>query len=64
MKVSIAENGKYKGSQGERVTVGNILLILQNVLAIHGNNLFQSNSLEFFNEIGSLCLRLLPNVDQ
>jgi hypothetical protein len=62
--ISFGENGKYKGTQSERITAGNILIILQNILAVHGNNLVQSNSLEIFDEIGALCLRLLPNVDQ
>ena len=64
VKVGMAETGKYKGSQGERVTAGNVLIVVQNLLAAHGNSLLQSNSLDFFNEIGALCLQLLPNIDQ
>lgn len=48
-KIAMAETGKYKGSQGERVTAGNVLIVIQNLLAVHGNSLLQSNSLDFFN---------------
>lgn len=48
-KIGMGETGRYKGSQGERITAGNVLIIIQNLLAVHGNNLLQSNSLDFFN---------------
>jgi hypothetical protein len=63
-KVFLAENSKYTGSQQERITLGNTLIILQNILAAHGTSLLNANSLDFFNEIGAICLRLLPNLDQ
>jgi hypothetical protein len=63
-KVALAENGKYTGTHEERKLLGNILIIVQNLLAVHGTSLINANSLDFFNEIGSICLRLLPNADQ
>lgn len=44
-KVSIQENGKLSGTQPERVSLSNILIVIQNILAMHGTNLMQVNSL-------------------
>lgn len=55
---------KFKGTQQEKVNLGNILIVTQHILAIHGNNLLLAQSYEYFNEIGSLCLRLLPIKEQ
>ena len=38
-----------KNKSSLRLAVANILVILQNMIANHGNGLLQSNSTEFFN---------------
>lgn len=38
-----------KNKSSLRLAVANILVVLQNMIANHGNGLLQSNSTEFFN---------------
>lgn len=63
-KVALSDNGKYTGTHEERKLLGSILIIIQNVLAVHGTSLISANSMDFFNEIGSICVRLLPSSEQ
>lgn len=52
---------KLKPIPHYRLALCNTMLVIQNAIAICGTNLLQIGSTEYFEEISSLCLRLLPH---
>ena len=54
---------KRKVGQSDKLCASNAMLVMQNILALHGTSLLGENCLELFDEVGSLCVRLLPKAD-
>lgn len=55
------KDGKMKSLPFMRTTLSNHLVIVQNAIAIYGTYLLNSNNTEFFHEVSSICMRLLPS---
>jgi hypothetical protein len=54
------KDGKMKTLPYLRLLLGNTILIIQNSIALYGTYLMNSNNTDFFHEISSICVRLLP----
>jgi hypothetical protein len=64
-KVYDYTENKLKALPHFRLALSNTVIVLQNVIALFGTSLVASNNLDFFHEVSSLCIRLLPrNADQ
>jgi hypothetical protein len=57
----LADNGKSKTLPHSRLTICDILIVLQNVVALFGAALVSNNNIEFFHEISAICQRFTPN---
>lgn len=49
-----------KGLPYLRATFGNTILVVQNSIAKYGIDLLKSNNIDYFHEISSICIRLIP----
>lgn len=56
----IDKDGKVKSLPHLRLSLSNTMLVVQNAIAVYGTSLLASSNLEFFHEISSICVRILP----